>query len=332
MKVDSALLKIFLEGMHDGLREIYLVLKQGNLNEESLNSMARTAHRIKGEAAVVGVDALTQSIAKLEDIIEYHIAEAVYEPRHFVELKKQLKHISSVCKQISKKYRKASRTATSANDDDNSSFAEVLKILAENVSVSCDKSVEIDVSRYHAKSIPLGMQNKIQDIIIQLVRNAITHGIETPEARRAQDKSEAGKVEVIVTDKDKHLFVVVKDDGGGIDLESIRKRLINKYNLSVLKTAKLSAKALFASLFLPGFSTLTQRQQHAGRGVGLDLVKNRADKVGGKIKIDSEMGKFTNFIIKIPLEVAESSSVVSFEKAKKRFVNRIFPNIFSKLG
>ena len=332
MKVDSELLKLFLESMHDGLIEIHVLLC-GTIDQNTLQAVARIAHKLKGEAAVIGFKKLTQTVAELEDIVEYHQNAGSAESISHEDFTEQLNLISGLCQQITKTYSNPVEKESKAGESSrNSEFASVLKLLTENVSQGYNKPVEICFDNFSPEHIPPELSLKIQDIVIQLVRNAIAHGIEMPEVRTQRNKGESGRIEVSVEKQGRQLLIEVKDDGQGIDLEKIRVRLINRYKLSVAKTAKLPAKKLLASLFLPGFSTSSDKDEHAGRGVGLDLVKDHVHNMKGMINIDSRLGKFTKFAIRIPVDSVPSSSVVSMEEAKKRLLKKAEKNIFSKIG
>src|SRR5690606_15380736 len=134
-----------------------------------------------------------------------------------------------------------------------------------NVGRSCGKRVALNLDKFNIADVPLDLQMKVQDIVIQLVRNPIAHGIELPSQRKSLGKSPGGTVAVVARKSGNELVVAVRDNGQGINLEEIRRRLVIKFDYNVMNAAKMSKEALLNSLFLPGFSTLAEQQQHAGR-------------------------------------------------------------------
>ncbi|WP_075187715.1 Hpt domain-containing protein [Teredinibacter haidensis] len=336
MKVDPITLKMLLQSMHHGTGEMHALLREP-LEKQTLLTMARIAHKLKGEAAVVGFKKLSNAISRLEDSIEHCQVETKSGPNKTVLIHQQLKKLFYIYQQIVKSSQSQSgaqqrKTLKGSKQTKKTGISAALKILAQNVSRSCGKLVTLDLDQFDIARVPSSLQMKIQDIVIQLIRNAITHGIESPQARRTNRKNPTGSVKVIVKCIHNKLVVAVQDDGVGIDLEVIRKRLINKYNFRVEKTAKLTPKALLASLFLPGFSTLTKKQVHAGRGVGLDLVNTHVNSMGGKINIDYRKNKATKFTIHIPLVVSVKKFVVPLRNAKNKIDHSKIPTVYAKIG
>ena len=137
-------------------------------------------------------------------------------------------------------------------------------------------------------------------MVLQLLRNATYHGIENRQNRKQKGKPEIGSISIASTEAPGSLSISVKDDGRGIDLEQIRQtaRKLEKYATTNLDD--LSNSGLQELLFSPGFSTSSQVDQNAGRGIGLDLVKSTLQKWGGKIEINTEKDRFCEFRLIIP--------------------------------
>jgi len=140
------------------------------------------------------------------------------------------------------------------------------------------------------------------DPLIHCVRNAIDHGVESPEKRRAQGKSEQGRVLLRASNEGNMILIEISDDGHGIDVEAVRKKAIERGIIHPNKN--LSDVEAFALIFDPGFSTAEKVTNISGRGVGLDVVKKQIEKLNGNVTVTSEHGKGTRFIIKIPLTLA----------------------------
>jgi chemotaxis protein histidine kinase CheA/ActR/RegA family two-component response regulator len=149
----------------------------------------------------------------------------------------------------------------------------------------------------------------ISDPLIHLVRNAVAHGIETPEARRQAGKPEKGHLTVRAYHRGNHIFIEVKDDGRGIDYERVRQSVIDSGFLSPVAAAELSERELREFLFRPGFSTASSTSELAGRGVGLDVVRSNVHALNGEVEVQSEKGAGACFTVKVPLTLIISQAL-----------------------
>lgn len=148
--------------------------------------------------------------------------------------------------------------------------------------------------------IPKHLSAPLKEIGVQLVRNAIVHGLETPDERQLNNKSSTGKVVMAMQQKAGNLVLMVQDDGAGIDYSSIRKKLVDMGRYDIEKAKKLNKNQLLKELFSSGFSTKDDADEDGGRGVGLDIIKDRVKELKGKLNVHSELGKMTRFIISLP--------------------------------
>lgn len=143
----------------------------------------------------------------------------------------------------------------------------------------------------------------ISDPLIHLIRNAVDHGIETPDQRIQKGKNETGKITLEAKTIGNNVYIFVKDDGRGLDKEKILKKAIS---LGLIKDQKqeLTEKEIYSFIFKPGFTTKDEVSEFSGRGVGMDIVLKDLEKINGSITIESEKDKGTTFILKIPLTLA----------------------------
>jgi two-component system, chemotaxis family, sensor kinase CheA len=144
----------------------------------------------------------------------------------------------------------------------------------------------------------------IKDPLTYAVRNALDHGIETPEVREAAGKNPEGTLRLRAMQEGSHVIVEVADDGAGISVERIRDKAIELGLITAKHAAQQSERALLQLLFLPGFSTASKITNVSGRGVGMDVVRTNVEKIGGKVEIDSRAGKGTTLRLRIPLTLA----------------------------
>ncbi len=141
-----------------------------------------------------------------------------------------------------------------------------------------------------------------------LLRNAVAHGLETPAERLARGKPEIGEITIDAAQRGNEVVLTVGDDGGGLDYARIRERAVQ---LGMLEPdVELPEAALAQFIFAPGFSTARAVTQIAGRGIGMDVVKNEITSLGGRVEIASVAGRGTSFMITLPLTLAVTQAVM----------------------
>jgi chemosensory pili system protein ChpA (sensor histidine kinase/response regulator) len=150
---------------------------------------------------------------------------------------------------------------------------------------------------------------QISDPLIHIVRNAVAHGVETPEERALQGKNPRGRIAVRSYHRGNHIFIEVEDDGRGIDLEKLRARAVESGFASAEQARQMNDRDLRNLLFLPGFSTANEKTELAGRGVGLDVVKSNLDALNGEVEIRSEARQGSCFTLKVPLTLIISQAL-----------------------
>lgn len=146
--------------------------------------------------------------------------------------------------------------------------------------------------------------DEIGDPLIHLLRNAVDHGIESGEKRKAAGKPDVGSIYLRAYQDGNNVCIEVEEDGQGIDVEKVRKKAIEKGAVSREEASTLSDKDVIDFLFKPSFSTAEKITDLSGRGVGLDVVKTKIETLGGTVEVESELGKGSKFIIRLPLTLA----------------------------
>ncbi|WP_445367734.1 chemotaxis protein CheA [Methylomonas sp. BW4-1] len=144
----------------------------------------------------------------------------------------------------------------------------------------------------------------LADPLVHLVRNAVDHGIESPDEREANGKPREGVVILKASQEGDHIQLSIKDDGKGMNPDILRAKVVEKGLMDEESAARLDDKECYNLIFLPGFSTKTEISDVSGRGVGMDVVKTRIAQMNGVVEIDSVEGKGSTIIIKVPLTLA----------------------------
>ncbi|WP_404450089.1 chemotaxis protein CheA [Sutcliffiella horikoshii] len=165
------------------------------------------------------------------------------------------------------------------------------------------KKVDIDIVGAETE-LDRTVMDEIGDPLVHLLRNAIDHGVETPDVRRRQGKTEEGKITLKAFHSGNHVFIEIMDNGAGISKEKVLNKAISKGIISQQEGERLSEQQVYQLILSSGFSTAEVISDISGRGVGLDVVKNTIESLGGKITIDSMEGAGTTFSIQLPLTLS----------------------------
>ncbi len=155
-----------------------------------------------------------------------------------------------------------------------------------------------------------GVMNGLADPLLHLVRNAVDHGIETPQERVAAGKPEEGVVRLTADASGDSVRVTLSDDGAGIRPEFIARRAVERELISPEEAAKLSDADKLALIFEAGFSTREEVTDVSGRGIGMDVVRRHVGLIGGTVDIESEPGVGTTFVLDLPVDTSIASVLV----------------------
>lgn len=146
--------------------------------------------------------------------------------------------------------------------------------------------------------------DEIGDPLIHLLRNSCDHGLETTEKRKQLGKPEVGKINLTAYQSGNNVIIEVADDGAGLDTEKIRAKAIEKGVLTREAANSMTEQEAIELLFRPSFSTAEKITGLSGRGVGLDVVKTKIEQLGGSVEVETQRGKGSKFMIKLPLTLA----------------------------
>jgi len=180
-----------------------------------------------------------------------------------------------------------------------SKFPRIVRDLAKKL----NKKVQLELEGEETE-IDRSILDKIEEPLIHLVRNAIDHGIETPEERVEKGKPETGTIKLAAYQEGDRIILLIEDDGRGIDVDKVKRKAIEKGLINPEQAANLSDKEAYELILMPGFSTAEQVSDVSGRGVGMDVVASTVHSLRGSIEIESELGKGTRIYMKLPLTVA----------------------------
>lgn len=175
--------------------------------------------------------------------------------------------------------------------------------VARDVARNLKKEVELELVGAETE-LDRNLVEALADPLVHLVRNAIDHGVETPDLREAQGKPRSGHVRLSAQQEGDYVSIEVQDDGAGIDPERLRQKAREKGLIDPEAAARLTSEECLHLVFLPGFSTKQEVTDISGRGVGMDVVQSRIRELSGQIQIQSELGRGSRFMIRVPLTLA----------------------------
>ncbi|MGR3899015.1 chemotaxis protein CheA [Psychrobacter sp. 1176_08] len=185
-------------------------------------------------------------------------------------------------------------------DDEKDDQLSFYKEFAKDIAARQGKQVQLKSDTLTQADIPDHLVKPIKEISIQLLRNAVVHGIEAPSVRHSTGKDAVGTIDVEVKDNGSDVLLMVQDDGQGIDYDGIRTKLSKEGRFSTEEANQLSQNDLLKQLFSSGFSTKEHADEDGGRGVGLDIIKAKVKEYNGKLNVNSELGQMTRFVITLP--------------------------------
>lgn len=181
--------------------------------------------------------------------------------------------------------------------------------IVRSMSRDLGKEVELQIVGEETE-LDRSVVDEIGDPLIHLIRNAMDHGLETPDERLAAGKSRGGTLVLAAVHEGNQIIISIKDDGRGIDTERVGRKAIEKGLITEEQFIAMSQREVFDLLFLPGFSTKEKATDLSGRGVGMDVVKTNIKKLNGLIEIRSTKGIGSEFILRLPLTLAIIQSLL----------------------
>lgn len=272
--------------------------------ENKLLNIYRIMHSLKGEASALNLHSFTIIASNFEEKVKELQSKANLTGNDFLPLTIQLDELLTLSntidhlgQRINQKFvpTGSPEIAQSSSID----FDAFYQQFAQDIANRQGKQVILSASGFNAIQANAPLLQSIKDITLQLIRNAVVHGIEPEAARVAQGKSAQGHIELNLIDQPDHYMLRIRDDGQGIHQSVIRERaLMMGYSNEQMNT--WSQQQYIDLLFKSGFSTREHTDEDAGRGVGMDIVKSNVDAMKGDIKVISEPGQFTCFNIRIP--------------------------------
>lgn len=183
-----------------------------------------------------------------------------------------------------------------------------LKKMVEMEAINQQKEIHVDIPETDI-TLDKMILEPLSDILMHLLRNAVDHGIETPEERKRKGKYQKGFISVAIKSISNRIFINISDNGHGIDYDKVRERAIAYLPEQSEEILAMTDKDLSSFLFMSGFSTKTETSALSGRGVGLDIVRQNIERIKGKVNFTSKKDEGTSFELSLPLSLATLQGV-----------------------
>lgn len=312
LNADESIMRGFLHTSLKQLAQINQILKQPNNSEKDLTDKIRLIsqeiHAFKGEASMLDMSAFRLAAEAFEDMIKELRQKRQINGKDFLPLVSELDSLIEKLAQAEELHRKITGrlnnpmpapTAATATD-----LGTILGKFVVNMGYRHNKNVIMETGglehlHQESESFPA-----VKDIIIQILRNAVVHGIEPVRVRTLNNKPTEGHIKLNVLPSGGKVRITIEDDGKGIDLNMLRQKAVEMKLATPEEVNTWSDNQLFSLIFRPHFSTLPEGEnsEDGGRGMGMDVVRTRIKSINGNIGIQTQMGEYTRFTIVVPYQ------------------------------
>ena len=324
LKSDIHQLGNFVDSALIVLNEINAILREPILDradyQEKIQRLFTRVHRLKGDAYAIQLEVFARQAHQFESALEDLRQVERVEGMDFLPLTIRLDKLISQTEILQ---RLSNQLTSSLPIEDNHSqnstckamptptantvLAQSLSSLVEHLSKELDKPVQLISSGLNEVQLRTDQAEAIKDVCVQLIRNALVHGIEPVRTRQQKNKPAIGRIDIRMAQlHDGSLELRLRDDGQGIDLQAIRTRLVEQRVATPESITQWPDSKLIGAIFRPGFSTTNDIDMHSGRGVGMDVIREQIQLMGGRIRIQQIPGRFCEFEITLPADKEET--------------------------
>tara|TARA_R110001583_G_scaffold16896_5_gene69039 strand:- start:2448 stop:4544 length:2097 start_codon:yes stop_codon:yes gene_type:complete len=317
LHVDKDSMMLFMTAAESSLVAVNDILRQ-RVNSSSdfrdkVVSSQRIMHRVKGDASALNLPEVVRAVHEFEQQLEEMADMASLQGGDFLPLTLALNDLFRLLGDMKDvvevlgvtPMRQQEPVAVSTLDSDR------LGSLVTRIAAEQGKQVTFELAQPECINLPAEQLKVVQDCAIQLLRNAVVHGVEPIAIRQQRGKDDAGRVVLKITQEDDGYRVSVRDDGRGIQLETIRQRAIEKGLYSAEQLDSMQATRIMSLVFDPGFSTLEEADEHGGRGIGMDVVKANIQQLHGRIRVANRPGQYCEISFLIPAQVEQYEVAVA---------------------
>jgi two-component system, chemotaxis family, sensor kinase CheA len=316
LHVEPRVLRGFMQRAQESLERVNESLRRQSSSpiefKEKVHQIFGWIHSIKGESAALGLKSFQAAAHDLESILTDLRSKGTLSGNDFLPFTIKLEELFTQLDSVRILLNRLSQVRSAMGDEDEEDgqqrnmssapapFVEPLKEFTESLARRGGKQARFVGEGLEPGKVPPGYVRLINDALVQFVRNSVVHGIEQPAERKALGKPERGTLVASFATTAAGYELTFRDDGAGINSEKLRATAIKKGRLTSEEAAKWESKQLLTLIFEPDFSTASQVTEDAGRGVGLNLVRDRVQSAKGQIRLGTAANKGTQFKIILP--------------------------------
>jgi len=327
LQIEPAALQQFLRTAREGLQNMNELLQRQETGLEArgskVHALFRQSHRIKGDAAALGLQNIAVAFERLEDTLtgmheRHNLTGEDFLPIT-VQVKglyEQIEAIEALITQISQA--RGIVTVEPSREQHSPGagqlpFVQRWRNFAAEIAARQGNVVDLAYNGPDLDTLPVAVQDAVTTLVNQFIRNAVVHGVEPPDERKRLNKPEAGRLSIYLSQRDDGgIDLGFRDDGRGISVERIRRAAIDKGRLTPEEAAAWEPRRIIGLIFEPGMSTRQSIDGDAGRGAGLDAVREIVARMGGNIRIGTTTNEYCHFRITLaPPAVATTPEVVA---------------------
>jgi two-component system chemotaxis sensor kinase CheA len=302
VNVEPSVFADFIEDAEYGFDRINVLLSASNLPLQNVVvEIYQCVHAVKSNAVILGLESFGNKLHTLESTIKVLREHNPISGEDMKRLKSEFKAIEEEGDKIIEISRKISSFVQSGDRQNQQKYVLVTALAktCNKLAEDLGKQVHLVTEAIDNEAIGKGPRRVMKEVLMQLIRNAVFHGIETPERRSALGKDPSGTVELFIKlEANNRIHLCLKDDGQGLDFDKIREKALSQHTIKESEAQNKSR--LIWAIFAPGFSTAESEGVHAGRGIGLNLVYDYIQGVKGEIRVQTDKDKGTAFHIFIP--------------------------------
>lgn len=305
-EADPAALRGFVDRAEAALLEVNDLLRQVDAGSDAkrmrrtVDTIYRHVHAVKGEASMLSLDLLTATAHAFESQLQSLRESPTVSGEALLALPLPLEDLLTRLQALKRSVLRERIGSPQATPPLVDTVAEQLTSLVARIADATAKPARLSTRLDALANLPLSTRDSLTQIALQLVRNAVVHGVEDAATRAATGKPAEARIDVAFTREDAdEPCLLVRDDGAGLDPGRVRARLLALGWFNETQLAEMSASQVVAQVFKPGFSTADKADEHAGRGVGLDIVANEVRRLGARLLVSSRAQQGTEFRVKL---------------------------------
>ncbi|TFH03047.1 MAG: hypothetical protein E4H13_00135, partial [Calditrichales bacterium] len=307
LQVEPKLLQEFLLEVQDELnkvRDILLKEKDPGKLPELLEKIYRSIHLVKGNSSMLTLTFFTEQAHELEDSITLLQDKKSISTNDLLSLNKGLDGIQvsiDTASGLLDRIGQIHSQMRPKRSHENKIILQSFQNLVSQLAADTGKNIELQAKKFSLNDIPYEKQSMVKDIMVQLLRNAVAHGIEAPEERKALGKPGSSLIQICSFKNKDEFGFSVRDDGRGLLLDKLRERVKRIGKWSEQELADWTQDQIIDTIFISGISTTDGADMISGRGVGMDLVREKMEESGSRMQVQFEAGQFCEFTLHCPL-------------------------------